>query len=297
MKYRKPISLLVGVIVLLSIVATTYGIFSNQGKGESEYKSIFGETISIYGKGLYQHDSVTMASQAIAQDYVTLFLAIPLLLISLYAVRKGLFKGRLLLTGTLGYFLYTYASYTFLSMYNSFFLIDVLLMSASFFAFTLAMMSFDIPKLPSYFDKKLPNRFIGSFLLFVSIAFLIMWIGKVVPPLMKGTPPDGIEHYTTMVIQAMDLGFLVPVGILAGILLMKRNPFGYLLASVMITKDITMLTALSAMVILQMVAGIKGLLAMLAVVLLFNLIVIYCMYLIMKNIKEPVAKGITNISA
>jgi hypothetical protein len=296
-KYRKPISLLVGFIVLLSIVATTYGIFSNQGKGESEYKSIFGETISIYGKGLYQHDSVTIASQAIAQDYVTLFLAIPLLLISLYAARKGLFKGRLLLTGTLGYFLYTYASYTFLSMYNSFFLIDVFLMSASFFAFTLAMMSFDIPKLPSYFDKKFPNRFIGTFLLFVSIVFSIMWIGKVVPPLMKGTPPDGIEHYTTMVIQAMDLGFLVPVGILAGILLMKRNPFGYLLASVMITKDITMLTALSAMVVLQMVAGIKSLLAMLAVVLLFNLIVIYCMYLIMKNIKEPVAKGITNISA
>lgn len=213
MKYRKPISLLVGLIIFLSIVATSYGIFSNQGQGESEYKSIFGETVSIY-----QHDSVLMASQAIAQDYVTLFLGIPLLLFSLYLSRKGLLKGRLLLKGTLGYFLYTYVSYSFPSMYNSFFLIYVLLMSASFFAFTLAMMSFDIPTLPQYFNHKLPVTFIGSFLLFVSFVFAFMWLGKIVPSLMKEIPPVGLEHYTTLVIQAMDLGFVIPATIIAGIL-------------------------------------------------------------------------------
>lgn len=291
MKYQKPISLLVSFIILCSIVATSYGIFSNQGQGESEYKSIFGETISIYGKGLYRHESVQMASQAIAQDVVTLFLGIPLLLFSLYLARKGLLKGRLLLTGTLGYFLYTYVSYSFLSMYNSFFLIYVFLMSASLFAFILAMMSFDIPTLPQYFNEKLPVTFIGSFLLVVSFVFSIMWLGKIVPSIMKDTPPVGLEHYTTLVIQAMDLGFVIPASILAGIWLMKRRPLGFLLASVMIIKEITLLTALSAMVVFQMLAGIKGLSVMLAIVILFNLIVIYCMYLFTKNIKERAIKG------
>jgi hypothetical protein len=297
MKYQKPISLLVGFIIFLSIVAASYGIFSSQGQGESEYKSIFGETVSIYGKGLYQHDSVPIAAQAIAQDYVTLFLGIPLLLFSLFFARKGLLKGRLVLTGTLGYFLYTYVSYSFLSMYNSFFLIYVLLMSACFFAFTLAIMSFDKPMVPRYFDKKLPVTFIGCFLLFVSVIFTLMWLGKVAPTLMKEVPPVGLEHYTTLVIQALDLGFVIPTSILAAILLMKRKPYGYLLASVMIIKDITLLTALSAMVVLQMLAGMKGMFVMLAIVVLFNLIVIYCMYLIMKNTKEPGIKGAANISA
>lgn len=296
MKYQKPISLLVSFIILCSIVATSYGIFSNQGQGESEYKSIFGETVSIYGKGLYRHESVQMASQAIAQDVVTLFLGIPLLLVSLYLARKGLLKGRLLLTGTLGYFLYTYVSYSFLSMYNSFFLLYVFLMSASLFAFILAMMSFDIQTLPKYFNEKLPVTFIGSFLLVVSFVFAFMWLGKIVPSLMKDTPPVGLEHYTTLVIQAMDLGFVIPASILAGIWLMKRKPFGFLLASVMIIKEITLLTALSAMVVFQMLAGIKGLSVMLAIVILFNLIVIYCMYLFTKNIKERAIKGPSHIS-
>ncbi|MFK9091027.1 hypothetical protein [Bacillus salipaludis] len=292
MKHKRTISVLIFFILLFSILATSFAILGSQGQGpgEYEYKSVFRETITLYGKGLYQHDSISMATQAIAQDYVTLFLGVPLLLFSLYLSGKGLLKGKLLLTGTLGYFLYTYASYSFLAMYNSMFLIYVLLMSLSFFAFTLAMMSFEIPRLPLSFKEKLPVTFIGCFLLAVSFVFGIMWLGKIVPPLFTQRPPVGIEHYTTLVIQALDLGFVIPLGILAGILLMKRKPFGYLLSSIIIIKQITLLTALTAMVVLQILAGLKGMWIMLAIIMPFNLIVIYCLYLIMINIRETVER-------
>ncbi|MFP5106794.1 hypothetical protein ACSU6B_08490 [Neobacillus sp. C211] len=286
MKNQKSISMLVFVITLLSIIATSYAIFSNQGAGEYEYKSIFGETVSIYGKGLYKHDSVSIAAQAIAQDYVTLFFGVPLLVFSLYLSRKGQLKGHLLLTGTLGYFLYTYASYSFLSMYNTIFLVYVILMSASFFAFTLAMRSFEIAKLPLSFKEKLPVKIIGGFLLFVSFVFGMMWLWKIVKPLMNHTPTEGIEHYSTLVIQALDLGFVVPVGIISGILLIKRKPFGYLLASVIIIKDSTLLTALSAMIFLQIQAGVEVSSAVVVLILLLNIVVIYLMLLILKNVNE-----------
>jgi hypothetical protein len=292
LKNQKSISLLVLIISILSMVATSYAIFSNQGPGQYGYESLFGETVSIYGKGLYAHDSVAMASQAIAQDYVTLFLGTPLLLVSLYLTRKGLLKGKLLLTGTLGYFLYTYASYSFLSMYNSMFLAYVLLMSASFFAFTLAMMSFDIPKLPQHFNEKLPVKFIGGFFLLISFVFAMMWLGKIVPSFINHTAPAGLEQYTTLVIQALDLGFVIPVSILAGILLIKRIPFGFLLAAVITLKDVTLLTAISAMLFLQMRAGVEISMAVVAILLLINIIIIYIMFLILKNVKE--VSGTTN---
>lgn len=288
---RKSIKLLVFLIIVLSFIASTCGIFSNQGQGQGQFISIYGETISIYGKGLYQHDSVSMASQAIAQDYITLFMGLPLLILSLFLSKQGSIKGKLLLTGTLGYFLYTYASYSFLSMYNSLFLIDIIIMSASFFAFILAMMSFDIQNSSSYFTEKLPVKFIGSFLLLTSFVFGMMWVGKIMPSLMNHTPPTGLEHYTTLVIQAMDLGFLVPTGILAGILVIKRRPFGYLLSSVIIIKDITLVSALTAMIFLQISAGINVSNYVLVVVILINILVIYCMILIMKNVQEPVKTG------
>jgi len=286
MKNQKSISILVFVITIFAISAASYAVFSTQGAGQYEYRSIFGETVSIYGVGLYKHDSVSMAAQAIAQDYVTLFLGIPLLIFSLYLSRKGRLKGHLLLTGTLGYFLYTYASYSFLSMYNSLFLVYVILMSASFFAFTLAMMSFEIAKLPLFFKEKLPVKLIGGFLLFASFLFGMMWLGKIMKPLINHTPVEGIEHYTTLVIQALDLGFVVPIGIISGILLIKRKPFGYLLGPVIIIKDITLLTALTAMVLLQLQAGVEVQPIVVALVIGLNLIVIYLMILILKNVKE-----------
>jgi hypothetical protein len=290
MKYKNTISLLVLLITIFSIFATSYAISSNQGQGEYEYQSIFGETVSIYGRGLYSHDSVSMAAQAIAQDYVTLFLGVPLLLLSFYMYRKGFLKGSLLLTGTLGYFLYTYASYSFLSMYNSMFLTYVALMSASFFAFILMMMSFDVDNLPLFFSEKMPVKFLGGFLLFVSFVFGMMWTGKLGFPLLNDTPPADLQHYTTFVIQALDLGFVVPAGLLAGILLMMRKPFGYLLAPVIIIKEITLLTALTAMILLQLKAGVEIGNLLIWSVILFNLLVIFCMILMMKNIKENIEK-------
>ncbi|MBU3145313.1 hypothetical protein KPL50_17420 [Clostridium sp. CF012] len=113
-------------------------------------------------------------------------LQIPLLLISNYFTRKGSFKGKLLLTGTLGYFLYTFMSYTFLWMYNKFFIIYVLLMSLSLFGFILAMMSFDIDNIALNFKKQLPVKLIGGFQLFLAFAIGMLWLGKIEPSIFKG---------------------------------------------------------------------------------------------------------------
>jgi hypothetical protein len=50
-----------------------------------------------------------------------------------------------------------------------------------------------------------------------------------------------------MFIQAMDLGLIVPLCVLSGILLLRRKPWGYLLASVALMKFLTMGTAVSLM--------------------------------------------------
>lgn len=287
MKYKNLISILIVCIVVLSLSASLFGLFSSEGKGQYEFNSINGEMVKIYGKGLYKNDSVSVAAQGIAQDIVTLVLGIPLLTVSLLLTRKGLLKGKLLLTGTLGYFLYTYISYTFLWMYNPLFLVYVILMSASFFAFTLTMMSFDIESLKSAFSQKLPVKFIGGFLLFFAAAIGLMWIGMIVSSLTNNTTPSGLGHYTTLVIQGMDLGFIVPTAILSAVLLLKRKPYGYLLSSIIIIKGLTMGTALTAMIIGQAYAGVKMSIPEMTLFPLFNLMIIYCLVLIMKNIKEP----------
>ncbi len=287
MKYKTAITVLVAIIAILSLIASIQGAFSSQGDGQHEFVSIHGQEVTIHGKGLYQHDSVSIAAQAIAQDRVTLFMGIPLLLLSLVLARRDLLKGRLLLTGTLAYFLYTYTSYAFYSMYNELFLANVVLMSASFFAFTLAMVSFDLRELSGSFDARLPVRFIGGFLIFVGTAIGMMWLGMVVNPLMQGKAPEALEHYTTLVIQAMDLGFIVPTAFLAGVLLIRRRPFGYLLAPVIIVKAITMATAITAMIIGMTSAEVDVAVVQMAMFPAFAVISVWGLLLFLKHLREP----------
>lgn len=244
------------------------------------------ETIKIYGKGLYRYDSVSIATQGIAQDIVTIVLGVPLLVVSLFLALRGSLKGRLLLTGTLGYFLYTYISYVFLWMYNPMFILYVILMSASFFSFILLMMSFNINNLGSAFSKKLPVRFLGGFQIFFAIALCLLWLKKIIPTITNGTVPLGLEHYTTLVIQGLDLGFIVPIALLSGVLIIKRKPLGYLLSSVIIMKGFTMGAALTAMIISQYLAGVS--MSNIEIILfpMVSLVICYCLILLLKNIND-----------
>ena len=60
----------------------------------------------------------------------------------------------------------------------------------------------------------------------------------ITPALKQGIFPKMLEQYSTLTIQVLDLGFVIPTTILASILLIKRKPFRYLLTSVMIVNQI-----------------------------------------------------------
>ena len=290
MKFKKSISILVCLIAILSLAASLLGLFSTGGPGVHAFRTINDQVVQIYGLGLYQNDSVAIAAQGIASDLVTLVMGIPLLLASLCYAVKNSFRGRQLLAGTLGYFLYTYTSYTFYWMYNRFFLVYIALMSLSLFAFILSMMSFDIENIGAYFSPKLPVKFLGGFQIFIAIAIGMMWLGMITPSIVEGKVPAGLEHYTTLVIQGMDLGFVVPAAILSGVLLIKKKPFGYLLSSVILIKGITMLTAISAMILNQALNNVTMSIAEVVMFPAFNVIAIATLVVLLKNSGERFAE-------
>ena len=244
-------------IATLAIIVAGLGVFW-QGEGQkSEFLTLRGETVTIQGHGLYQYETVSIAAQAIAQDVVTLLIGIPLLVISMILFKKGSLQGKLLLSGTLAYFLYTYASFAFGAAYNILFLIYVSLFSLSLFAFIFALMEIDIPTLPKHFSSGLPRRTIAIFLFIVGSFLLLAWLGRIVPALLANQPPLGLESYTTLIIQALDLGLVMPIAFLSGILLLKKSAWGYLLSSIVLIKGVTLALAVSAMVVNMILAGVQ----------------------------------------
>lgn len=286
MKYKKAISFLTILIVILAGTAAACGIFLTGGEKEISLRSIHGNLVMAYGHGIYKNESVSMALQAKAQDGVTLVLGIPALLGSLVLAGKGSLKGRFLLLGLLGYLLYTYATYSFGAMYNGLFLVYAAVLSACFFAFILTFFSLWEEDISSRLGKGFPEKFVGTILILTAVLAGMMWLKRICIPLIHQEVPGELEHYTTLVIQALDLSILIPAGILSGILLMKKNKFGYLLAPVMVIKQLVLVIVIIAMFINQSVNGVSTDVSELVVFLVIAVILSRCLYLFLANIKS-----------
>ena len=135
MKQKKSIYIITVLVIVFSVICCVMPFFTKSELTEKIVISMFGETVELYGKGLYARNSVSCAIQAIAQDMVTLILVVPGMIVSLLMIRKKSVTGQFILTGLLGYMLYTYMSYAFLMYYNDLFLLYVVNMTLSFFVF------------------------------------------------------------------------------------------------------------------------------------------------------------------
>ncbi len=245
------------IIIPLAILAAGAGIFW-QGSGEPYlFHTLRGEDVLIQGHGLYRFDTVNSASQEIGTDIVTLLIGIPLLFAGILLSRKETLRGQLLLTGALGYFLYTYGAMCFLTAFNPFFLVYVALFSLSLFGFILSLSHLDVNEVSHHISAGFPRRAVATYFIIVAIFLTLAWLGLTASPSLTWTPPAGLESAITMVIQALDLGIIVPTSLVTVTLLLKKQPWGYVLSSVLLLKILMMGAALIAMIIGQILAGVK----------------------------------------
>lgn len=294
MKYQSTLKWIIPPIGILAFFAILMGLFYDTPGAPYPITSFRGEEVMINGHGLYYYDTVSSAAQMQGNDLIALILGLPLLVISsvmagVYpAGRSGSLRGRLLLTGTLGFFLYTYLSMSMLTAYNMLFLVYVALFTMSLYAFILCMLSFDLADLPRHFSDKLPRGWIAGVLFAVGGFLSLAWVGRVVPELLNPQIPAALENTTTRVIQALDLSLIAPLTVLAGILLLKRSAWGYLLASVAVFKGLSMAMGVSAMAINMALKGVPDSLAVMVPFLVLTVLNVAAAVLLFRNIRETV---------
>lgn len=287
MQNRRIISALVYIIAIFSVTATLSGILSSEGPGNYKFISVLGQDITIYGKGLYKNMSADVAIQGIAQDFVTLA-AVPLLIFALFRTRKNSLKSKLFLAGILKYYFLTYLFYMSMGMYNEMFIVYVLLCSSSFFSLILVLLNIDIKNISEYFNAKTPVKYIGYFLVFLSLSIALLWLSIIIPPLVDGSiVPVAVQHYTTLIVQGFDLSIFLPIAFVGGLLLTKKARFGYLISSVVLVFLSFLMTALVAKIIAMAMADVNVIPAVIIIPVFLALSIIFAVVLY-KNINENI---------
>lgn len=297
MKNYRIISVLSVMNAVFGAIAAAAGIFYREGGEPYFYESIRGQQIEIFGRGLYQHMSSEVAVQGIAHDYIVLFLAAPVLIISTFLLKKGNLANILFHAGVLKFFFLTYLFYMNMGMYNAMFIVYVLITSASFFALALTLLEVDISSLRNQFAEGLPRKFIGGFLMFLSAAIALLWLQIIVVPLIDGTIiPQSVEHYTSLTVQGLDLSLFLPIAFVGGLLFFKNRNFGYLVSAVTLVFLCFLMSALVAKVIAMAMIGVN----VVPVVFIMPtslIIAIICTLLLFRKIKPGVTKRNYSVSS
>ena len=244
--------------ILVAIFAAAYagiGLFSKGGDGPFEFTTLHGQTVEIYGRGIYHNDASFKAPIFRGTDAVTLFLCVPALLVGLAWYRRGSLRGGLLLTSMLAFFLYNSASLGFGAAYNDILLLYIVSFSLSFFALILAFLSIDLGALKARTSSRLPRIWIAVFL-FIAGLSLLVWLMDIIVGLTTRSVPFTLGPYTTETTYIIDLGIILPAVYLAGILVLRRSPWGTLLASILITINVTIGLAVTSQSLVQAMDGI-----------------------------------------
>lgn len=255
MKISNTLTILSMLVAILAAVYAGIGLFSTGGEGPFDFTTLHGQSVEIYGQGIYRNDASFKAPILRGTDAVTLFVCVPVLLLAVAWYRRGSLRGGLLLTSILAYFLYNSASLGFGAAYNNILLLYIASFSLSFFALVLAFRSIDLETLGARTSSRLPRFWIAVFL-FVAGLSVLVWLMDIVLALLERSIPPTLGPYTTEATYILDLGIILPTAYLAGILVLRRSPWGTLLASILITVNISIGLVVASQSIMQALDGI-----------------------------------------
>ncbi|MGY1616201.1 hypothetical protein ACI797_05595 [Geodermatophilus sp. SYSU D00691] len=246
-----------GLVAAVAAAVASVGVVRRPSGDPVPVTTVRGQRAQLAGSGLYRHDTVFTAAGNTAVDAVVLAFGIPLVLRAWLRHRAGSPRGTLLLTGSLGYLLYVYATYAVGVAYNPLYLAYVTLLSASLFGFAAAWTATDRAVLDGLArDPRVPHRALSRFLLASAALTVAAWLPSLLTALLQGRAPDLLDVYTTPVTYSLDLAVVAPAAALAGRWVRRRDPRGYLLAVPLLVTIVLLFPTIGLSTALQAAAGI-----------------------------------------
>lgn len=238
---------LVAVAALVAIVAGV-GVFDRGDLATETVTTPRGETYEVVTEGIYAWNAERVVAEGVGWDLATLLLAVPALLSLVRSVARGSLRGRLLATGLLAYLAYQYLMYAVTWAVGPLLLPFVVVFVASVVGIAWFAGTIGLDRLARHVGDGFPRRSMAVFSVLMALLLLGMWL-PMVAEVLGGELEGRLNGQTTLVVQALDLGIVVPLAVATAVLVWRRRPLGYLLAATLVVKGVAMATAITAMVL------------------------------------------------
>jgi hypothetical protein len=213
------------------------------------------------GGGLFipdlYRDAPSIVQQALGQDLVSLAIVLPTLIVTAVLSIRGSLGARLIWLGALVYLVYSCAVFAFYVQFNAPFLVYVALLAGSLYALIGGLVTADKDEIKARFMASTPVKTLSIYLAVLVVLFYAMWLSEVLPALLAGEVPESIKDHgvPTNAVQVLDMAWILPAFGITAANLWRKRPLGYILAGVMLSFFVLLVSAILSMVLFMVRDG------------------------------------------
>ena len=183
-------------------------------------------------RGLYEPNPATLPS-FLTQDVLSLLVAVPVLLGSMWTTRRGSVRGLLLWMGMLFYLAYAYSYAVLGDRLAPLFLVYVAIVSMALYCLIYLLLSTDADAVKAHFSRYTPTTPAGAFVTFIALALGSVWVGMIIHDQVAGIPPTRVQ----LIVWPLDLIVAFPALFWGGLYLWRRNALGYVVGGIVLLKS------------------------------------------------------------
>jgi hypothetical protein len=167
---------------------------------------------------------------------VLVVVTLPVLLASMWLVEQGATLALLGWLGALASIAYQGVLFAYATPFNPLFFLYVGTLACGLWGLVVMAARTPVDRLAAAIGADPPRRLVAGWLLLNMAAFLVLWLKATVPAVLSSDPPEFLvgTGMTTGVGQVLDLGFTLPVMVVAAVLLLQRRPIGSVLTGALL---------------------------------------------------------------
>ncbi|HEX6210807.1 MAG TPA: hypothetical protein VF136_08525 [Methylomirabilota bacterium] len=246
--WRPALAALAVVVALLAAVAAALGVFARGDGSFVTVTSARGEVYDMATSGVYANNALQVVAEGVGWDVFTLVVAAPALLVAAIGTWRGSSRAAIGATGLLGYVLYNHLEYAVTWAFGPLFPLFVVLFAASVAGLIGFAALIAAEGVGHRFSERFPRRSWAGLSIGMSGLLTVMWAGRIAEALAADAAPQ-LHGETTMTVQALDLGLVVPVSLVIAVAALRRHPAGLAAAASFSVTFVAMSAAIAAMMI------------------------------------------------
>lgn len=275
-------SILLGILI---IIAALIGIFYSSNGMRFQVTNMYGDTVDIYGNGIYAYNSILNVSSRLGAD-VTGIIAAVILIVSTLLKNRPLWV-EIIRTSVIICLAYYSSLLLFgVTMNRLYFLYAACFGVALFTSFIAVKDLFSIIKISKALKEE-KFKGLAVFLIITSVIVALVWVSCVLPAVLNGNFGSLLGIQTNEITYGIDFSITCPLLIMCAVWILQKKELGYKVALILLN----LLIFVALLVIMQRAYCIKlgveiPIQALISLIISFIVLGVIALYFEIKLIKK-----------